>query len=187
MNNENNIELKKLYHFVTTQEMLENINKFSDNIKLDRSKTIRLIIDTIIPLSDNYIIFGEESDELGYQEIGADAHIKFCLDPNIYRKLKNVHGVMHSFSIAVIVRKMIEWFFKLIELKSYKWLIENMKRCMKRIINALSKTGRILKNTENMVHMFGVEQLEENISLIFSRNFTLLGVELAKKRLFYDN
>ena len=77
--------------------------------------------------------------------------IRFYIDPNVYRKLKNAHGAMHSFSIAVMVRKMIEWFFKLIELKSYKWLVENMKRCMKRIINVLSKTRRILKDTENMV------------------------------------
>ena len=55
-----------------------------------------------------------------------------------------------------------------LELKSYEWLIKNMKRCIKRVINALSKTGRILKNTENIIHMFGEDQMEEQLSLIFS-------------------
>ena len=145
------IVLKKLYHFVATEDMLENINKFSSNMNLDRSKTIRLIIDTMMPLLDNYIFFGEESGDLGYNEISAEIDIRFYIDPNVYRKLKNVHGVMHSFSVAVLVRKMIECFFKLIKVKSYKWLSENMKRCIKRIINALYKTGRILKDIKNMV------------------------------------
>ena len=107
-------ELKKLYHFVATEDMLDNINKFSSNINLDRSKTIRLIIDSMMPLLDNYIFFGEESGDLGYNEFNADIDIRFYIDPNVYRKLKNVHGVMHSFSVAVLVRKIIEWFFKLI-------------------------------------------------------------------------
>ena len=75
------IELKKLYHFVATEDMLENITKFSSNMNLDRSKTIRLILDTMMPLLDNYIFFGEESSDLGYNEINADVDIRFYIDP----------------------------------------------------------------------------------------------------------
>ena len=181
------LELKKLYHFVAKESMKDRIEKFSKYMKLDFSKTMRLIVDTMMPFLDNYVFFEEESSDFGYIEFGAEVDIRFYIDPNVYRKLKNAHGVMHSFSIAVMVRKMIEWFFKLIELKSYKWLVENMKRCMKRIINVLSKTGRILKDTENMIHMFGEEQMEEQISIIFSKNYTVLGVEMTKKRLVFKN
>jgi len=179
-------EIKKLYHFVTKIEMRDKICEFANHMRIDFSKSMRLIIDTMMPFLDNYILFEEESGDFGYSEFGAETDVRFYIDPNIYRKLKNTHGAMHTFSVAVIVRKMVEWFFKLIELKSYKWLVENMKRCLKRIINVLSKTGRILKDTENIVHMYGEEQMEEHIIFIFSKNYTLLGVELSKKRLIYQ-
>jgi len=181
------LQATKVYHFVSKEEMLNKINEFSINLNLDRSKSIRLIIDTMMPLVDNYIIFEQESGEFGYNEFGAEVDIRFYIDPNIYRKLRNVHGTMHSFSIAVLIRKMIELFFFFIEAKSFTWLINTMNSSMKKILRIFYKTGRLLKNTENIVHMFGEEQVEEHISLIFSNNYTLLGVIKAKKQLFYKH
>jgi len=94
---------------------------------------------------------------------------------------------MHTFSVAVLIRKMIELFFILVEAKSLKWLIEVMKSGIKKIINILTKNKRLLKNTENMIHMFGEELMEECITMIFSKNYTLLGVELPKNLLEFKH
>ena len=51
----------------------------------------------------------------------------------------------------------------------------------KKIINLLCKTKRLLKNTENMVHMYGEMLMEEHITMIFSKNYTLLGVEIPQE------
>jgi len=86
-------------------------------------------------------------------------------------------GVMHSFSVAVLLRKMIELFFLIIQEKGLEWLQNTMNLCIKKILSFLNKTGSFFKDTENMVHMFGKEQVVEEIIMIFSRNYTLLGVE----------
>ena len=122
------LELTKVYHFVAKEEMKNKIIKFSDTIKMNMSKTVRFITETMMPLVDNYTIFEEESSHFGYSEFGSEVDIKFGINPNVYRKLRNVHGAMHSFSIAVLVRKMIELFFKLIEFKSLEWL-QNLMNC----------------------------------------------------------
>ena len=145
------VELKKLYHFVAKEEMKKNVLKFSKEIKLNFSKTMRLIIDIMLPLVDNYTIYEEESGEFGYNEFGSEVDIRFYIDPNVYRKLKNAHGVMQTFSVAVMVRKIIELFFYFIEAKSLEWLKKFMNCWKNKIYRTLSKTRRFMKNTEKMV------------------------------------
>jgi len=185
-NSKRELSLSKVYHFLTTEKMFNKINEFSGQMNLNFSKTMRFIIGVMIPLLDYYAIFEQESSEFGYNKFGSEVDVKFYIDPNIYRKLKNTHGVMQTFSIATLVRKMIELFFILIESKGLNWVINVMKCGIKKIINILSKTNCLFKNTENMVHMYGKEQVEEYISFIFSKNYALLGVKLAKKCLLYQ-
>jgi len=181
-----NTDLKKLYHFVCTESMMNKIIYFSKYMKLDKSKALRLIIDTMMPLLDNYLVFEQESQDFGYNEFGSEVDIRFYIDPNVYRKIKNAHGVMHTFSVAVLVRKMIEMFFFFIEYKSFEWLKKMMNCCIKRIIKILTKFGSFFKDTKNMVHMFGEEQMLEETIMTFSKNFTLLGIKRVKKRLVYN-
>ena len=181
------LENTKLYHLVAKKEMKNKIIYFSNLEKLDFSKTMKLIIDTMMPLVDNYMIFEEESGEFGYLEFGAEVDIRFYINPNVYRKLKNVHGTMHTFSVAVLIRKMVELFFFFIEAKSLKWLRYLMSCCKNKMVSILTKMRRFMKNTEKMLHMYGEEQLIEEINLIFSKNYTLLGVVKAKKQLFYKH
>jgi len=180
------IKLTKLYHFVSKREMYDKIEKISNHLKLNFSKTMGLIIEAMVPLLDYYIIFEQESDEFGYREFGAEVDVRFYINPNVYRKLKNAHGVMHTFSIASLLRKLIEIFFILIEIKSIDWLISSMKCGIKKILNVLYKRKYLYKNTENMVHMFEKEQMEEYISFIFSKNYTLLGAEIIKNRIMFQ-
>jgi len=179
------LTLSKLYHFVAKKEMYNRISEFSIQKKMNFSKTMRLIIESMIPLLDYFIIFENESSEFHYNEFGAEVDIRFYINPNVFRKLKNAHGSMHTFSIATLIRKMIKLFFVLIEAKGLEWLTRSMKCSIKKIINILSKNRRLLKDPENMVHMFGKEQIDEYISFIFSKNYTLLGVEKAKKRVLF--
>jgi len=181
------LQLSKSYHFLAKNKMYSRISEFSLQIKLNFSKTMRLIIDTMIPLLDYYSIFEQESGEFGYNQFNAEVDIRFYIDPNVYRKLKNTHGTMHTFSIAVLIRKMIEFFFILIEAKGLDWVINAMKCGIKKIINILCKNRRLIKDTNKMIHMYGKEEMDEYISYIFSKNYTLLGVESAKKRLLYYN
>jgi len=94
---------------------------------------------------------------------------------------------MHTFSIAALVRKMIELFFILIKAKGLDWVINTMKSGIKKIINILNKNRSLFKNQKNMIHMYGEEMIEEHIVMIFSKNYTLLGVKPAKRYLFYQN
>jgi len=140
-----------------------------------------------MPFLDYYTIFEQESSEFGYNQFNAEVDIRFYIDPNVYRKLKNTHGTMHTFSIAVLIRKMVELFFTLIEAKGLDWLMDAMQSGIKKIINILCKNRRLLKNQTNLLHMYDKEQIEEHISLIFSKNYTLLGVEYAKKCILFKN
>jgi len=169
--------LSKVYHFVTKEDILNKIENFSNQIALNFSKTMRLIISTTMPLLDYYTIFEQESSEFGYNKFGAEVDVRFYLDPNVYRKLKNTHGVMHTFSVAVLVRKMIELFFILVEAKGLDWVIKSMKSGIKKIINILVKTRCLYKNTENMVHMYGEMLMEEHITMIFSKNASFTNIK----------
>jgi len=177
-----NISLLKLYHFVAKEKMYNRIHNFSLKLKQNFSKTMRLIIDTMMPILDYYIIFEHESSEFAYNQFQAEVNISFYIDPNVYRKLKNTHGTMHTYSIAVLLRKMIDIFFILLDAKDLDWIMNAMRNGIKKIINILNKNKKLFKNQKNILHMFEKDQIEEQISLIFSKNYALLGVEYIKKR-----
>jgi len=181
------ISLSKVYHFLAKEKMFNKINNFSSKMKFNRSKTIRLIIETMMPLLDYYIIFEQESGEFGYNEFGAEVDVKFYIDSNIYRKLRNAHGTMHTFSIAALVRKMVELFFILVESKGLEWVINKMKYSIKKMISIICKSRRLYKNPKKMVHMYGKDLIKEHISLTFSENYTLLGIEYTKKHLSFNH
>jgi len=177
------VTLSKLYHFVAKEEMFNRISELSNQQELNFSKTMRLIVNTMMPLLDYYVIFENESTEFGYNKFGAEVDVRFYIEPDIYRKLKNAHGAMHTFSVSVLIRKMIELFFIIVDAKGLDWLINAMKYGIKKIINILNKNRRFFKNTENVVHMYGEDLMEVHIAMIFSKNYTLIGVEKAKKSL----
>ena len=68
----------------------------------------------------------------------------------------------------ILIRKMIELFFYFLEAKSLEWLQNMMSSLTKKMKRILTRTSRLMKDTENMVHMFGEEQMVEQISYMFS-------------------
>ena len=64
--------------------MKNKISGFAEYMKLDFSKTMRLIIETMMPMLDNFKIFKEESGDFDYMEIKAEVDIRFYIDPNVY-------------------------------------------------------------------------------------------------------
>jgi len=76
--------LSKIYHFVTKEEMFKKISDFTIQQRLNFSKSMRLIIETMMPLLDYYIIFEQESSEFSYNEFGAEVDIRFYIDPIVY-------------------------------------------------------------------------------------------------------
>ena len=77
-------DVYKTYHFVAKEQMKKKVYDYSKKMKLNFSKTMQMIIDTMLPLLDNYMVFEEESSDFGYIEFGSEVDIKFSIDPNVY-------------------------------------------------------------------------------------------------------
>jgi hypothetical protein len=95
--------MKISYHFISNNEMHKKLVKFNKNNNLSMSKTLTLIINNLIPIIDIYTYFANESNEFNYKIIDANIDIRFKIEKKLYRKLKNVHGVMQSYSIVPII------------------------------------------------------------------------------------
>ena len=93
------LELKKLYHFVAKEKMKKKIFDYLKILKLNFSKTMRLIIDTMIPLLDNYFIFEEDSSDFGYNEFGSEVDIKFSIDPTQHHYYKILTSIFNLIAL----------------------------------------------------------------------------------------
>ncbi len=102
------------FNFMIGQKLQEKIKNYCETKNISCNKCLIIIFNMMIPLFKKEHFTGEERGNK-YQVFTAVKRIHLYLDEKIYRELKLIHSNLDFFSMAAIVRFLIEEFFKRFE------------------------------------------------------------------------
>lgn len=170
--------MRKKYHLIINKEMKEKIYNFAIDNEMTLSGSVEFIFNKMEPVLDSYVYFEENNGDFGYEEVNGEIDFKFTMDKTFYNKLKNIHGIMFTFSIAVLVRRMISVFFEYLDFYGLSRLDKFLSKC-KRVI--LKNIHLKQKWDKKKVHMYTGVMEKEYICMKFSSNYNLLGFKLLYK------
>jgi hypothetical protein len=137
-------------------------------MNLSNSATVIYILEKTLCLLKKYQFnMNENKENLSYQSVKWNNNIHLLMDKSLYRKIKHLSDSVFAFSMAIIIRKLIEMYFKILEKSNNK--IERVERIFKRF--HLVYTEMYEKNTKN-------EQLYGDFyyQLTFNCNFNIVGI-----------
>ncbi|HPP05456.1 MAG TPA: hypothetical protein PK351_11620 [Spirochaetota bacterium] len=98
-------------HFVVTSEMKEKLAKIAKKENISLSKLILYVLQKFSDRIKKRYCFGCE-DENAYERINADAAIHFYIPKEEYRFVKKIHADLNFFSMAKLIRTILEIFIK---------------------------------------------------------------------------
>ena len=142
----------KEFHFVINPNMHNKIKNYCKTKKISQNKSIREIITTMIPFIRNLHFF-EKEDNCKYRIIGGKKNIHLYFDDELYRELKLIHSNLNYYSIAILVRDMIENFF----------IHFNKNKNETDVINEMQKIKNEMKSKSEATEYEIVKVLEEKV------------------------
>lgn len=169
--------MKHDFHLVMNYKIKNSIIALSKYLNTSLSSTIVYIIKTIFPMLTKYHNFSGEDYNGKYKFIDADSDIHIYMKEDDYRRIRKVYNDMHVFSMAIIIRWMIEEF--LLGVKKFGFV--RFLKIMQRYGNIeMSRVLRIKHwwKYEVFKHMSYSPGQYGRYKLTFSEDWTLLGFEL---------
>ena len=122
----------KEFDFVLNQNLFEKINNLKDKKDKDLSTLIREIIIFMLPVLKRKHLFEKRRDK-DYKFINAIRRIRIYIPEEVYNELKLVHDHINSFSIAILIRELLEIYFAGIEVEGEEEFIKKMEEWEKGI------------------------------------------------------
>ncbi len=126
------------FNFMIGKDLNDKIEDYCKEKNIIRNKCLVIIFNMMIPLLKKEHFTGEEKGNK-YQVFTAVKRIHLYIDEKIYRELKLVHSNLNFFSMASIVRFLIEEFFK--RLKNSESDEKAVEREMREIWAEFNKPG----------------------------------------------
>ncbi|HOJ62994.1 MAG TPA: hypothetical protein PLE45_01120 [Spirochaetota bacterium] len=106
--------MKKEFNFMIDNKLEKNILSYCKKRKISYNRAINEIIELMLPVIKEIHYFSEEND-CKYQRIDAVKKIHLYMPKEIYRELKLVHSNLNFYSIAILVRFMLDIYFEWLE------------------------------------------------------------------------
>ncbi len=126
------------FNFMIGKELQDKIKNYCETKNISRNRCLTIIFAMMIHLLKKEHFTGEERGNK-YQVFTAVKKIHLYLDEKLYRELKLMHSNLDFFSMASIVRFLIEEFFK--RVKNNNGDEKVVEREMKEIWAEFNKTG----------------------------------------------
>jgi len=102
------------FNFMIGQELHIKIENYRNENNISYNKAIFIIFNMMIPLLKKEHFTGNEKNSK-YQLIKAVKRVHLYLEDEIYREIKLIHSNLNFYSMAILVRFLIEEFFKIYE------------------------------------------------------------------------
>ncbi len=102
------------FNFMIGKDLQDKIEDYCKIKNINRNKCLTIIFTIMIPLLKKEHFTGEERGNK-YQVFTAVKRIHLYLDEKLYRELKLIHSNLDFFSMAAIVRFLMEEFFERIK------------------------------------------------------------------------
>ncbi len=126
------------FNFMIGKELQDKIEDYCKTKNISRNKCLTIILNMMIPLLKKEHFTGEERGNK-YEIITAVKRIHLYLDEKLYREVKLIHSNLDFFSMAGIVRFLIEDFFE--RVKKNNGDEKSVEREMREIWAEFNKTG----------------------------------------------
>jgi len=122
----------KEFDFVLNQSLFDKIKNLKDKKNKDLSVLVREIILLMIPILRKKHIY-EKRREKDYKFINATHRIRIYIPEEVYNELKLVHDHINSFSIAILIRELLELYFAGIEVEGEEEFAKRIEEWEKEI------------------------------------------------------
>jgi hypothetical protein len=166
--------MRHKFHFVLTKDLKNSIREYSIKINKSYSQTVIYIIQIMRPQIKNHYYNDIECQIKNYEKIDANEELFIYLEKKDYRFIRQIKNHMYIFSMAKIIRWILnEYFSKLDKYGSSGWIRRNGRCCRLHLKDILNK-GNWKKQ---IPHMFNHINTTNAFRLTFSEDFTLLGFE----------
>jgi hypothetical protein len=170
--------MKHDFHLVLKSEMKNKILNFSRIKNISLSATVILILKRTKPILQKYHYLNQESKKNGkYSIINADSDIHVYLEEEDYKMMKHIYANMNVYSMAILLRKIIDLFFKGINKFGIKLFFKKLDFVKIKYNERFKKLKKWDKycNKKQLSHLLSKNLLYK---LTFSTDYTLLGFEL---------
>jgi len=128
--------MKKEFNFVINKDLNDKLKNYCKQKNIPCSKAVNKIIKIMLPLIKKHHFFSKENN-CKYKIIFAVKKIHSYIDKKIYRELKLVHSNLNFYSIAILVRYLLNKFFELLEKRNGR--VKSVKIGMKKFNEKLRK------------------------------------------------
>ncbi len=162
------------FHMVLQSELKNKIKDLSFNIHKSLSDTVVYIIEKTLCFYKNIYYHLDESDKFcTYKKINWDEDIHVYFNIITYRQIKHLADTYFAFSMAIVIRWLITYYFENIynskDKKENKELIEK----------AMASVEESEKNIKSWMKKIKSIQLSDNLykHLIFNEKFTVIGFD----------
>ena len=135
----------KEFDFVLNQSLFDKIKNLKDKENKDLSAIVREIILLMIPVLRKKHLSEKRRDK-DYKFINATEKIRVFLPEEIYNELKLVHDQLNSFSIATLIRELIELYFSGTEIYGEEKFTKMIQRLKKAIDDLKARKSLIVKD-----------------------------------------
>ncbi len=174
--NKNRKHLTHDFHLVLNDELKKKIIDLAEQLNFNISKTVIYILEKTLCILKKYHYQYEEIIEISkYQKLNWDVDLHICLDKDFYRKIKHLSDTVFAFSIAIIIRKLLKYYF---------YLLDISKNNVKRVEKILKRFYLIyVKEYKNKIKVWKKDIKKRQLSgefyylLEFNDKFSVTGIK----------
>ena len=134
----------KQFDFVLNQSLFNKIRNLKEKKNKNLSVIVREIILLMMPILRKKHIY-EKRREKDYKFINATEKIRVFLPEDLYNELKLVHDQLNSFSIATLIRELLEVYFIGIETYGEEKFIKMIQEIKNEIEGLKTKKACVVK------------------------------------------
>ena len=132
------------FDFVVNEDLFKKIKNLKEKRGGYLSLIVRDIILLMLPVLKKKHLFEKRRDK-DYRFINATHRIRIYIPEEIYNELKLVHDQLNSFSMAILVRELLEVYFAGIEIEGEEEFIKSIQKLEREIENLKASKSVVVK------------------------------------------
>ncbi|HOJ62972.1 MAG TPA: hypothetical protein PLE45_01010 [Spirochaetota bacterium] len=132
------------FDFVVNEDLFKKIKNLKEKRGGYLSLIVRDIILLMLPVLKKKHLFEKRRDK-DYRFINATHRIRIYIPEEIYNELKLVHDQLNSFSMAILVRELLEVYFAGIEIEGEEEFIKSIQKLEREIENLKASKAVVVK------------------------------------------
>ncbi|HOL56046.1 MAG TPA: hypothetical protein PLD75_00655 [Spirochaetota bacterium] len=132
------------FDFVVNEDLFKKIKNLKEKRGGYLSLIVRDIILLMLPVLKKKHLFEKRRDK-DYRFINATHRIRIYIPEEVYNELKLVHDHINSFSIAILIRELLELYFAGIEVEGEEEFAKKMEEWQKEIESLRANKAVVVK------------------------------------------